>query len=67
MRKVLFLLLIALTAAGFCFAGGAQESAAADEGAVTLTMGSWRTDDVQQMKAVFQDIHDATSDRCSIS
>ena len=55
MRRVLFFLLIALTAAGFCFAGGNQESKAADEGAVTLTMGSWRTDDVQQMKAVLKE------------
>ena len=54
MRKVLFLLLIVLTTAGLCFAGGAQESAAAD-GAATLTMGSWRTDDVQQMKAVLKE------------
>ena len=57
MRKVLFIMLIALTAVSLSFAGGSQESAADTGDVVTLTMGSWRTDDVQQMKAVLAEFN----------
>lgn len=55
MKKVLSLLIVFLVAISFSFAGGSQDSASASGDAVKLKMGSWRTDDVQQMKAVLQE------------
>ncbi len=49
-KLLLFLLTMALLTAGL-IAGGNTDSAAASE-KVTLTMGSWRTDDVEQMDRV---------------
>ena len=52
MKKALGLLIILLVTNSLSFAAGAQDSDSEKAGVVKLTMGSWRTDDVQQMKAV---------------
>ncbi|MFI3257357.1 MAG: ABC transporter substrate-binding protein [Spirochaetales bacterium] len=48
MKKIIFLLLVMLVATGFAFAFGSSDNA----DTVTLTMGSWRTDDVAQINAL---------------
>lgn len=50
MKKTFIALLIISLFAMPLFAQGANESAATGKGAVNMTMGSWRTDDVAQME-----------------
>lgn len=52
MKKVLFAILAFSMVLFHSAAGGQQEGSADADDVVTLTMGSWRTDDVEQMKAV---------------
>lgn len=52
MKKILCLLLAFLMVMSFAAASGNGERKAEGDNAVELTMGSWRTDDAVQMKAV---------------
>jgi len=52
MKKVLCMFVVFLAAMTSVFANGQQEGESGSEDKVYLTMGSWRTDDVAQIKAV---------------
>lgn len=51
-KGIAILLLLLIVAIPSIFAGGTKEESKGEE-VVTITMGSWRTDDVSQMNAVF--------------
>lgn len=55
MKKVIGILLILLVASGLVYAAGGNDAEASGDSVVTLTMGSWRTDDVQQLNAVLDE------------
>jgi raffinose/stachyose/melibiose transport system substrate-binding protein len=55
MKKVLRLLFVFLLATVYTFATGSQDAKSGSGDAVQLTMGSWRTDDTQQMKSVLNE------------
>lgn len=51
-KGIAILMLLLILAVPSIFAGGAKEDSKSED-VVTITMGSWRTDDVAQMNAVF--------------